>query len=166
MCHDDVSMASYALRWWDENLALHTQLDRVGLTQVKSWIERTRTVAIGAAKIYSLSSCLSFSAVWLEAKLERHLKTLLVVGKTEENASESSKSGHKAGGPGSRGKRQPSHRIIATTCKELLQEQQGDFKGFGKTIMESTNTRMDELTKDIQEIKIRQNKERWTNWKI
>ncbi|CAL1591862.1 unnamed protein product [Knipowitschia caucasica] len=37
--------------------------------------------------------------------------------------------------------------------RELIQQQQENFKGFIKLIMESTNTRMDLQTKDIQELK-------------
>lgn len=38
--------------------------------------------------------------------------------------------------------------------RELIQQQQENFKGFIKLIMESTNTRMDSQLKDIQELKI------------
>ncbi|CAL9681983.1 unnamed protein product [Knipowitschia caucasica] len=37
--------------------------------------------------------------------------------------------------------------------KELLQQQQENFKGFIKIIVETTNTRLDVITKDIQELK-------------
>ncbi|KAL7375799.1 hypothetical protein ABVT39_024119 [Epinephelus coioides] len=35
----------------------------------------------------------------------------------------------------------------------LLQQQQDDFKGFVKIIMDSTNTRLDEMSKQLQDIK-------------
>lgn len=35
----------------------------------------------------------------------------------------------------------------------LLQQQQENFKGFGKLILDTTNTRLDDISKEVQEIK-------------